>query len=50
MLIIECRFPVLTWTVYYLCTHPDVEQRMLKEIRDVTAGGPVNADNYEKLV
>jgi cytochrome P450 len=40
----------LTWTLYLLSLHPEIEQRVRDEIAAVTAGGPVCAEHIEALV
>jgi cytochrome P450 len=39
----------LTWTFYLLSRHPDIEQRVLHEIDQVTGGAPLEAQNVPLL-
>jgi cytochrome P450 len=40
----------LTWTWYLLALHPDVEQRVLAEVRACTGGRPLAYDDLARLV
>jgi len=40
----------LTWTFYLLSLHPEVEQRVQREIDRVTGGGRVQAEHIDNLV
>ena len=42
--------PVLTSAVYYLATHPDVDQKLQEEFKNVLWDQNVNATNIDKLV
>jgi cytochrome P450 len=40
----------LTWTFFLLSRHPDIEQRMLDEIKTVTGGEELTAEKVSELV
>ena len=39
----------LTWTLYLLSLHPEVEQRVKREIAATTRGGPIHAKHIDAL-
>ncbi len=39
----------LTWTFFLLSRHPEIEQRVLAEIAEVTGGAPLEADKVASL-
>ena len=41
---------MLVWAVYYLCKHPKVVERMLKEIDEVLGENEIKKDDIDKLV
>ncbi|ESO83424.1 hypothetical protein LOTGIDRAFT_133362 [Lottia gigantea] len=40
---------LLTWAVYFLATHEEVEKKLLKEIKNVLGDDDISADNYDQL-
>jgi pentalenene oxygenase len=45
----ETTASVLSWTLYELARHPDVEARVLAELDDVLGGGPVTFEDITRL-
>lgn len=45
----ETTAKALTWTLYLLARAPEWQERIRAEVRDVTAGGAVTADDIAKL-
>ncbi len=45
----ETTANVLSWTLYLLSQHPEVDQNLYKEISDVTHGGSLTPDHFSKL-
>jgi cytochrome P450 len=45
----ETTAVALTWALYLLALHPQVEQRMLAELDDVLSGQPPSAADYPRL-
>jgi len=39
----------LTWALYLLSAHLDIQDRVIEEVRSITQGGQVTADAYPKL-
>jgi cytochrome P450 len=45
----ETTAKALTWTLYLLARSPEWTEKLMGEIRDVTAGAPVEAPHVERL-
>lgn len=42
-------FIVLTWTFYFLCRHPEVEEKLLAEINEVLGDETISMSHMDKL-
>ena len=40
----------MMWAVYFLCKHPEVVERMLKEIDEVLGDKEIGREDFDKLV
>ena len=46
----EHKFAVLTWALYLIATHPDVEQKILEEVQNVLGDKDESYDTMKDLV
>ena len=42
-------FLVLTWAIYFIATHPDVQDKLYKELNDILGDEPLSFDAVNKL-
>ena len=46
---VYCVCPVLTWGLYFLASHPDVQDKLFAELKSVLDGEHINQHNIKKL-